>query len=228
MTPTSPAGPAFPATVPDVAGALSLLGMLASSELAAFTRLAADSALAPDLTDRLALAHLAGLALDSLDEVAVRTEILGGRLEAEMAPFAGVLVEFDRRTEPGTWSERLLKAYVGYGVADDLYRVLARAVDASTSQIVLEALADDGLAELVVDRLAAGALVDATLASRLALWGRRLFGEALGVVQRVVAAHPEVVLLLGRALPDGDPQALLQAELTAAHSRRMGRLGLTP
>ena len=72
---------------------------------------------------------------------------------------------------------------------------------------------------------------DATLGSRLALWGRRLVGEALGVVQRVVTEHGELRALLEEALPRADGAGVLQqrlfAVLTGEHTRRMERLGLT-
>jgi len=225
---TTPTGPVQAHTPGGEDGALPVLGMLAYSELAAFTRLAADSSLAPTLAERLALARLARHALNSLDDVAGRIVELGGELQPTMAPFAGVLLEFDRRTQPSTWWERLLKAYVGYGVADDFTGMISAAVDERTRAVVAESLADDGLATLVVDTLAAAVLRDATLASRLALWGRRLVGESLGVVQSVLTVHPAVQVLVERAMPQGEGQPRLFAMLTAEHSRRMQRLGLTP
>ncbi|WP_182111909.1 MULTISPECIES: ferritin-like fold-containing protein [unclassified Actinotalea] len=205
----------------------AVLGMIAYGQLAAFSRLAADAALAPELSQRLRLSRLAGLALRRLDRVAERLEELGHDLEPVMAPFAGVLVEFDQRTAPGTWWERLLKGYVGYGVADDFSRIVAQRLDPDTRDMVVDVLADEAYAELVVDALAAAAAQDPTLASRLALWGRRLVGEALGVVQRVLADHPDLRGLLEVGTP-GDAQQRLFSALTAEHSRRMERLGLTP
>lgn len=205
--------------------ALAVLGMLAYGQLAAFSRLAADAAQAPELAQRLELSRQAGVALQVIERVRARVGELGGELEPVMAPFAGVLVEFDERTSPGSWWERLLKGYVGFGVADDFSRIVAARLDPATRDLVLDALADAGHADLVLDALAGGATQDPTLASRLALWGRRLVGEALGVVQRVLAEHPEIRALVEDA-PDG--QQRLFAALTAEHSRRMERLGLTP
>ena len=205
----------------------AVLGMIAYGELAAFSRLAADSALAPELGQRLRLSRLAGLSLRRLDRIEERVTDLGRELEPVMAPFAGVLVEFDERTVPGTWWERLLKGYVGYGVADDFSRIVAQALDPDPRDLVVAVLADEGYAGLVVDALAAAAAEDPTLASRLALWGRRLVGEALGVVQRVLADHPDLRSLLDFETP-GDAQQRLFSALTAEHSRRMERLGLTP
>ncbi|NKX50165.1 hypothetical protein HER39_06195, partial [Arthrobacter deserti] len=67
------------------------------------------------------------------------------------------------------------------------------------------------------------------LASRLALWGRRLVGEALTQARRVASEHQ----FLGALLHQADPAAwkaateALFAQLTGNHSRRMNALGLT-
>ncbi|MCL3859864.1 ferritin-like fold-containing protein [Actinotalea sp. K2] len=228
QTPSSTSAP--PLSHDEVGRALAVLGMTASSELAAFSRLAADAALAPVLGQRLELSGLAGTALRRLERIGARVRELGGDLETVMAPFSGVLVDFDGRTVPSTWWERLLKAYVGYGIADDFSRIAAGALDPVTREIVLEVLTDDGHAQLVVDSLAAAGEQDPALASRLALWGRRLVGEALGVVQRLLADHAEMRDLLGAAIPSADgaeAQSRLFATLTAEHTRRMDRLGLT-
>lgn len=206
--------------------AVPLLGMIAYFELAAFTRLSADSALAPGLATRLELARFARSALDRVDRLATRIAELGGELTAAMPPFGGVLVEFDRRTEPATFDERLLKGFVGYQVADDFVRVLAEGVDEQTRSLVLAVMDDDAHAAMVVGALAQAKAGDPTLGPRLALWGRRLVGESLGVVQRVLADHPEIARLLSHALPGDEPQARLFARLTAEHTRRMDRLQL--
>ncbi|MCV2396537.1 ferritin-like domain-containing protein [Actinotalea sp. M2MS4P-6] len=205
--------------------ALPLLGMVAYGELAAFTRLAADSAIAPTLTDRLALAGFAGHALDHVRRLDARIVELGGAVNVTMDPFAGVLAEFDRRTEPSTWAERMLKAYVGYGVSDDFSRILAGGVESTCRDLLLDVLSDHGHTAYVVDLLAEAGAADATLAPRLALWGRRLVGESLGVVQGVLAGHREIVALLELVLPGDEPQQRLFAQLTAEHTRRMDRLG---
>lgn len=211
--------------------ALAVLGMLAYSELGAFSRLAADAALAPDLAERLELSRLAGTALDRLERVARRVTELGGDLESAMEPFAGVLTGFDARTTPSTWWERMLKAYVGYGVADDFCRLLAAPLDAGSRALVEDVLSDEGQSTLVIATLSAAGADDATLDSRLALWGRRLVGEALSVVQHVLTANPRMRDLMVQALgdePTGEAQQRLFSMLTAEHTRRMERLGLTP
>ncbi|GGC16610.1 ferritin-like fold-containing protein [Cellulomonas carbonis] len=208
---------------------LAVLGMVAYLQLAEFSRLAADAGLAPTLAQRLELSGMARGALDRLDRVTARVEELGGGLEGAMGPYAGVLVEFDTRTVPSTWWERLLKAYVGYGVADDFCRMLAQAASPVTRALVEDVLDDEAHSRLVVDALAGAVAEDATLASRLALWGRRLVGEALNAAQAVLADHADMRSLLASAMAEHaavDPQQKLFAMLTAEHSRRMDRLGL--
>ena len=200
--------------------------MAAYGELAEFTRLAADSDHAPTLGGRLEVSRLARIARERLDRIAERIGELGGDLEATMAPFAGVLVEFDERTEPSTWWERLVKGYVGYGVSDDFTRTLAQGLDPRSREVMLDVLSDDGHAALVIDAIAEEAANDPTLSARSALWGRRLFGEALAVVQGVVVAHPELQRLLEDVVGEAEAQQKLFAALTAEHSRRMERLGL--
>lgn len=215
--------------VPDLAASLAVLGLLANCELTAFSRLAADAERSPHLADRIELARLGGATLVRFERVATRVSELDADLDRTLQPFLGAFGDFDERTPAGTWPERLLKAYVGYGVEEDLVRLLAHPVDAETRELVHDLLDDDRHATLVVRALTSATGSDAALASRLALWGRRLVGEALGVVQRVLVANPHLRSLLEPALPEGDDlQQRLFGVLTGEHTRRMVRLGLTP
>jgi len=124
-------------------------------------------------------------------------------------------------------------------VADDFCKSAASGLDEATCALVNEVLDGASHADLVVADLAAATAADDTLTSRLALWGRRMVGEALGVVQSLIQAQPGLGrLLAGAAVQDGssdadadDPQAdavaRLFGRLTAEHTHRMARLGLT-
>jgi hypothetical protein len=217
--------------VPDSSGPLAVLGLLANSELVAFSRLATDAVAAPDVRDRIELCRLGGVAAQRLGRLGERVAELGGELTDVVAPFIGTYADFDARTRAGSWYERLLKAYVGFGVEDDVARLLATRLDPQSRALVLDVLDDDGYSALVLDRLKTAMASDPVLASRLALWGRRLVGEALGVVQRVITVHTDLRVLLEEALPKGGSAGELQqrlfAVLTGEHTRRMERLGLT-
>lgn len=218
---------------------LALLGLVGHLELVAFTRLAADSALAPTLDTRLRLMHFSAGAVARLDRIFERITELGGAPDAELERFARVLDDFDARTAPGSWWERMLKAYVGYGVADDFCKAAAAGLDDDTRELVMDVLDGASHAELTVATLAAAATDDEVLTSRLALWGRRLVGEALGVVQTLLLTEPSLARLAlagvdgsgaGPDLPgdaSGEASTRLFGVLTAEHTRRMGRLGLT-
>jgi hypothetical protein len=226
----------------DPTDVLTLLGLVAHLELVAFTRMAADSAVAPTVDHRLQLTHFSAHAVDRLDRIVAHIEALGGSPDLELSRFAHALDDFDARTTPGSWWERLLTAYVGYGVADDFCKAAAANLDEETRDLVLDVLDGASHAELTVTTLSAAADGDAVLASRLALWGRRLVGEALGVVQTLLVRQPGLARLALAGAPEApggaptgtststaDPEAMarLFGRLTAEHTRRMGRLGLT-
>lgn len=219
---------AAPDAPPAADPALAVLGLLVNSELAAFSRLADDAAAAPGVADRLELCRLGGVAARRLERLSERIRELGAEPADVVAPFLGTYTDFDARTPARTWWERLLKTYVGFGVEDDVARLLADGLDGPTRALVVDVLDDDGHAALVVGRVREATAADPVLGSRLALWGRRLVGEALGVVQRLLAEHAELRALAEGAVPgDGALQQRLFALLTAEHTRRMDRLGLT-
>ncbi|MCC2309764.1 ferritin-like fold-containing protein [Cellulomonas chengniuliangii] len=209
------------------ADTIELLGLVAQLELLSFTRLAADSAQAPTLEQRLELSRFAAASVERRDRVLSRIAELGGDPVSAVAEFEHVLDDFDARTQPGSWWERLLTNYVGYGVAEDFCRIAAAGLDEQSRDLVLEVLGDSERGDLTVAALGAAGSGDAVLVSRLALWGRRLVGESLGVVQALLVSRPGLVRLVDRGAAQEGAPAKLFGELTAQHTRRMGRLGLT-
>ncbi len=219
----SPAAGEAPAAVVD------LLGVLAYAELTGFLRLAEDAArFAPTLTDRGALSDLAAVEHRHYELLRDRLSALGADPEEAMAPFVEALDAWHALTAPGDWLEALVKAYVGSGIATDFYREVARHVDAETSALVEEALADEGRAQFAVDRVRAALAEDPRAAGRLALWSRRLVGEALSQANRVAAARPHLADLLVEMTPGGDLAEIgrMFARLTEQHNKRMAALGL--
>jgi hypothetical protein len=138
---------------------------------------------------------------------------------------------FHERTAPSDWLEGLVKAYVGDGIATDFYREVSAYVDPSTRELVHRVLEDTGHAEFVVATVRAAIEADPRVSGRLALWGRRLVGEALSQAQRVAADRDALAAVLVGGV-DGSGADLAEigrmfARLTENHTRRMGRLGLT-
>ncbi|MFI7534697.1 ferritin-like fold-containing protein [Streptosporangium sp. NPDC049376] len=208
-------------------GVPDLLGVLAYAELTAFLRFAEDAARhAPTLTDRAALSDLAATEYAHFRLLRDRIASLGVDPEEAMEPFVRPLDDWHAQTTPSDWLEALVKAYVGTGIALDFYREAAAHVDDKTRELVEEVLVDEGRSQFAVDRVGAAIRQDHRQAGRLALWARRLVGEALSQGQHVVAARPELAALLVEAA--GEDITRMFGRLTEAHGGRMAALGLTP
>lgn len=210
---------------------VDLLGVVAYGEISAFERLAEDAKLAPTLRDKVALATMAAAELDKVAPLHRRIEELGADPFEAMAPFNGPIDAFHRHTAPSDWLEGLVKAFVGDGLADDFYREIAAFLDPVTRDLVVTSLDDDGRhAAFVVDRVRAVIAEDPTVGGRLALWGRRLMGEALTQAQRVAADRDSLTALLtgGVDRPGLDLAALgrMFTRLTERHAARMSELEL--
>ncbi|MEU4329399.1 ferritin-like fold-containing protein [Nonomuraea dietziae] len=209
-------------------GVVDLLGVLAYAELSAFLRLAEDAAhLAPTLTDRAVLGELAVAEYAHFELLRDRLLSLGADPDKAMSPFVEALDEWHLKTTPGDWLEALVKAYVGTGIALDFYREAARRLDPAIADLVDEVLMDEGRSAFAVERVRAAVEADPTLTGRLALWARRLVGEALSQGQRVAAGRPELAQLLVEAVPDDQAEiSRLFARLTEEHGKRMAALGI--
>jgi hypothetical protein len=145
-----------------------------------------------------------------------------------MRPFVAAIDEFHARTAPSDWLESLVKAYVGDGMAADFYRTVAELLDPRTRELVLDVLKDTGHAGFVVARVREAIETDPRVAGRLALWARRLVGEALGQAQRVAAEREALAgLLAGAQINQLGEIGRMFAQLTDAHERRMAALGLS-
>src|SRR6478735_8454552 len=210
---------------------VDLLGALAYGELSAFTRLAGDSELAPTQPLKAAVAGLAVAEFRHYEILVRRLEEMGADPESAMAPFVKALDSFHERTRPSTWLEGLVKAYVGDGIATDFYREISAYVDPGTQALVRSVLQDVGQAEFAVRAVREAIAADPRIAGRLALWGRRLVGEALSQAQRVAVERDALASLLvgGHNRPGADLAELgrMFARLTDEHTRRMDRLGLS-
>ncbi|MCH8613650.1 ferritin-like fold-containing protein [Arsenicicoccus dermatophilus] len=174
-------------------GVVELFAALAYAELTAFSRLASDSDTAPTLTARIELAGLAARELQHHQMLADRIHELGAEPRAAMAPFVAAVDQFHVRTSPHTWAERLVKTAVIDGLAGDLLAQLAARLD-DTDHVLLEKVLDRSRSDGVVAPLLAEALTAEPMAAgRLALWGRRVLGEAMSQGQRTGVDHPHLV-----------------------------------
>ncbi|MBV6700839.1 ferritin-like fold-containing protein [Kitasatospora aureofaciens] len=212
------------------AAVLDLLGALAYGELSAFERLAEDAKLAPDLADKAALARMASAEFQHYQRLHDRLAEIGADPQEAMRPFVEPLELFHRMTAPSDWLEGLVKAYVGDAIATDFYREVAVRLDDDTRDLVLGVMSDTGHAQFAVDKVRRAIEVDPRAGGRLALWGRRLMGEALSQAQRVVAERDALSnLLVGGVQVQGFDLVEVGKmfnRITEAHTKRMAALGL--
>jgi len=229
---TSDATPGGPLDDPDYrAGVVELLGLLGFGELSAVEELNEDARKAPDLATKVAIHTMAAAEWRHFEQLRDRLVELGEDPHAVMEGFAATFARFHRRTETNDWLEGLLKAYVGDGLAADFYREIAAFLDGDTRQLVLETMSETGHSEFVVDQVREAIAADPRVAGRLALWGRRLMGEALSQAQMVVAERDALTALVVGAVdrPGGFDLATIGrmfTRITEAHAERMARLGL--
>ncbi|WP_134742205.1 ferritin-like fold-containing protein [Nocardioides sp. 503] len=209
---------------------VDLLGVIAYGEISAFERLAEDSKLAPSLQDKLELAEMASTELRKVALLRDRITELGADPFAAMAPFRGAIDLFHAHTAPADWYEGLVKAYVGDGLANDFYREIAAYLDPDTRDLVVSSVDTAGNSAFVVDRVREAIVADHRLGGRLALWGRRLMGEALIQAQRVAAERDALTALLAGGVdrPGLDLASIgrMFTRLTERHAERMADLGL--
>lgn len=213
------------------AGVVDLLAVLGLGELTAFDRMSADSGMAPTLDDKAALAGMAVTEFHHFERIRDRLSALGVAVDEAMMPFQGAYERFHANTAPSDWLEGLVKAYVGDGIAADFYREIAETVDPDTHELVHEVLADSGHSDFVIERVREAIAADPRVTGRLALWARRLVGEALAQAQRVAADHDALAgLVVGGGGRDGFDLAQISelfTRLTRNHADRMDQLGLS-
>lgn len=207
---------------------VDLLGLISYGEVSAFERLAEDARTAPSLADKVALASMASAEFTKVAPLHDRIRALGGDPFTAMQPFRDAVDGFHAHTAPADWYESLVKAYVGDRLAGDFYRAIAASLDAETRDLITGTVDKGDQATFIVGRVRAAISTDPRLGGRLALWARRLMGEALTQAQHVAADHEDLTALL--AGPGFDLGALgeLFTTLTEQHRARMAELGLEP
>jgi ferritin-like protein len=208
------------------AAVIDLLGVLAYGELTAFERLATDAQLAPTLADKVALGTMANAEFHHFEKLSRHLADRGIDPADAMAPFVEPLDSFHDSTQPSDWYEGLIKAYVGDGMATDFYREVATYVkDDETRELIQSCLADTGQASFAVAKVKEIIAEEPSVGGRLALWARRLVGEALIQAQQVAVERDALLELL---VGSGDLAGItrLLKTITDRHEERMASLGL--
>lgn len=197
----------------------TVLGLVTAGRFALFDWLAADAAHAPDVRTRVALAGFAAAELERHPDVERAAAGLGADLAERTAPYLEIFDGIGRRTVSTDWWERLVRTTVAGGMVRDLVGLVVEQL--AEPGLAADALAGRDLTDVVADQVRGATDADPRLADRLALWGRRVAGEALGTVQPVLGV---VAATSGTDL--GGLAAPALGTISSGHARRMARLGL--
>lgn len=202
---------------PDLA---SYLGRAAYLQLSIFETAASAVSSAPSTHGKNALSNVAQRSLAKYEGLVDELNRSGHDPAATMEPYRREIDAFQRLTRGGDWYENLVTSYVTAGLLDDFFVRLADGLPDDQSKRIEQLLSPDAGSEYIVDELRAAIEANPRLASRLAMWGRRLVGDTL-LIARSALAVPE------NAAPDEARLEPVFTELIAAHTRRMDALGLT-
>lgn len=203
----------------------ALLGRVAYLKLALFESASAVAGRATDLGDREAITRVAAAVLEQHTGLTAMIEARGVASAVAMHPFTADIDRFRRRLADSGWHESVLTLHLAAGLLDDFFAGLAAGLPEPDGHRVAALLERDIGHDALVTVLQAGLTADRRLASRLALWGRRLVGDTMLVAR---AALADVRDASGQPATTEERRVEpIMTDLIAAHTRRMDRLGLT-
>lgn len=210
----------------DHPGIAELFALLAYGEVAAFYRLTDEAKMAPSLRGRISMAEMAAAEIGHFDVLREALQRRGVEVVAAMSKYANALDNYHRLTMPSTWLEALVKTYVGDAMAADFYLQIADVLPDEAAAVVRAVLAETEHSQFVVDEVRAAISASAKQRSRLALWSRRLLGEAITQAQYVLADHDELVDLVASGAAGLSQLATFFDRIQHTHDERMRELGL--
>ncbi|MET0699264.1 MAG: ferritin-like fold-containing protein [Mycobacterium sp.] len=210
----------------DHPGVDELFALLAYGEVAAFYRLTEEARMAPNLAGRINIASMAAAEMQHYEMLRDTLERRGVDIVTAMTGYASTLENYHRLTTPSTWLEALVKAFVGDALAADFYTEIADILPEEVAGVVRAVLAETGHSQFVVAEVRAAVAASDMQRSRLALWSRRLLGEAITQAQYVLADHDELVDLVMSGAGGLGQMSEFFDRLQRTHAERMQQLGL--
>jgi 1,2-phenylacetyl-CoA epoxidase catalytic subunit len=217
--------PAAPRVAADHPGINELFALLAYGEVAAFYRLTEEARMAPNLNGRINMAAMAAAEMNHYEVLRDALARRGVDIVPSMTKYASALENYHRLTTPSTWLEALVKTFVGDALAADFYLEIADVMPTQVADVVRSVLSETGHSQFVVSEVRAAVTASDRQRHRLALWSRRLLGEAITQAQFVLAEHDELVDLV---MAGGGLSQMTDFfdRLQNTHNSRMQELGL--
>ncbi|MBC7517417.1 MAG: hypothetical protein H7248_00785 [Microbacteriaceae bacterium] len=200
--------------------ARSFLGRAAYVQLSIFTAVAHAVATAPHTRGKNALSRVAQLSLHKYEGLVAELIRLGHDPVSAMEPFESSTDRYQQIVLGKDWYECLVTSYVTAGLLDDFFVRLSGGLSDEENSRIFDLLSPDTASQFIVTELRSAIDANPRLASRLALWGRRLVGDTL-LMARSALVVPE------DTAPDETRLEPVFTDLIAAHTRRMDALGLT-
>jgi tRNA-(MS[2]IO[6]A)-hydroxylase (MiaE)-like len=195
------------------------LGQLAYLTLVLFENLSRAVTLAPSTEAKTSLSRATAEVLEAHEALIGELHTAGIDPVVAMEPFRAELDDFRRRTQGADWPETLVTCYLTGGFLTDFFAGLAAGLPNALAERVSALLDIDKGQDVLVAELRTAIDASARLASRLAMWGRRLVGDTMLVARSSLA--------IGGELPGEERIEPVFTELISAHTRRMDALGLT-
>jgi hypothetical protein len=201
-------------------GLPQFLAQAAYLQLTVFEALSEGVANAPTTEAKEAISEVAGHSLDKHHELVAELERRGTDAGDAMKQYAPSIDAYRARTHGATWLETVTTCYVTAGLLDDFSRRLATGLSADAAARIQQIYSSPDGHELLVEQLRSAIEADPRIASKLAMWGRRLVGDTLLVARTALALPPSGPSDEARLEP-------VFTEIIATHTRRMDALGLT-
>lgn len=199
---------------------LQLLGRAAYVQLTQFENLSRAMSSAPTTAAKASISPAAELSIAKHRKLADEITRAGGTAAAAMEPYTDEVDDFVRSTRGGDWYETLVACYLIAGFLDDFFARLAAGLPAEQARRIAAIYAGESGEPLLAEQLRLAIEENPRLASRLAMWGRRLVGDTMLIARAALHFSEDHKSDEARVEP-------VFTELIAAHTRRMDALGLT-
>jgi hypothetical protein len=200
-----------------------LVAALCYGERLAERRASEGAALAGDARGRQHQADVAARERKAADLLEARLGELGS-LDMQRA-FAPFFDAFFDRTRPADWVEQQAFHYVGDALVADFAEVLEPVLDPVSAEVIRRTISSREEQEaFALDELTRALEQDPGAADRVAVYARRVIGEAITQTRRAL----KETTLLSRLLGGEEGEKRLVLDLLDRHRRRLDRLGIEP